>query len=76
MWLKSMFTSGTPESITRVAFALLVINFLAWEWYAIVMKTTVPNIAEWLGFAAVILGVKQFMEVKGGSFSSSPKQGS
>ena len=62
--MRNYLSSKTPESITRLAFFMIVVCVLIWETYAVVTKTTVPNLIEILAFAGATLGWKQYTEGK------------
>lgn len=60
----SFLRGKTAESITRLAFFLMVLSIIAWEWYAVLTHTQVPHIEALLAFTAAILGFKQYNERK------------
>jgi len=62
--MTNYLSSKSPESITRLSFFMIVCCFLIWETYAVVTKTTVPNLLEILTFASATLGWKQWNERK------------
>lgn len=53
-----------PASVSALAFLLLVISVIGWEWYAIGTRTTVPHIEAILGFALAIMVNKHVKDVK------------
>ena len=60
--MKDFLKGNTPESITRLAFFIIVLALVVWESYAVFNKSIVPHIEVILAFTAGILVNKQYQE--------------
>ena len=62
--MKGFFSSKTEQSITRLAFFMIVVGLIVWETYAVFTKGIVPHVETILVFAGATLANKQFQERK------------
>jgi hypothetical protein len=62
--LNNIIRKDTPESMTRLIAFLMALSLIGWQWYAVIHKSTVPNITEILFFIAAAMGWKQYQERK------------
>jgi hypothetical protein len=67
-----LISRNDPASVSSLAFLLLVLSIIGWEWYAIGSKTTVPHIEALLAFALAVMVNKHVKDCRKGGNSGTP----